>query len=254
LALVDQADDAASQSGAIVRLDACRAERCVPPAVGDQLFRRGRIRWARGRAAGAASESAAGRRRIAGQRAPAAEHDHHRHGALRVARRHERHLEFDGDRRVRRVVHVPDELPAEDRVTADRRFDRSLDLPRDVRDVLRHAAEHLPLEHLHDLRPALVPPHGRGCDLAAVLERQDVRKIRVGVCQRFVVVRVVGVLFVAAGPWPQGLDAQLVHHVLSVGRRCFLGSGARLGGRRGRRGIGWGASLRQEEDRGSDKE
>ena len=100
LALVDQADDALRQARAVVGLDAAGVERRVAPAVGDQLLGRRRIaarRWCDAGPPGPPPRP--GGRRIARQRAAAAEHDHHRHRALGVGRRDERHLDVDGDRR-----------------------------------------------------------------------------------------------------------------------------------------------------------
>ena len=82
LALVDEADDALRQPGAVVGLDAAGIEGRVAPAVGDQLLGRRRIA-AGGRRA--EREAARPHRPLAaapgagGCRDCAAEHDHHRH-------------------------------------------------------------------------------------------------------------------------------------------------------------------------------
>ena len=92
------------------------------------------------------------------------------------------------------------------------------------------------IELLDDLGPALLPPHGRARDLPAVLERQDFRKVWVRICQRLVVVGVVGRRFVAARPWTQRFDAELLHHVSVIG-------GGRGGGRIRRRTACLGGCL-----------
>ena len=50
--------------------------------------------------------------------------------------------------------------------------------PGDLGHVARNAAKHFAVELLEDLWATLLPPHVRGGDLAAVLQRQDFRKIR----------------------------------------------------------------------------
>ena len=95
-----------------------------------------------------------------------------------------------------------------------------LTTPRDLRHVLRHASEDFAVELLDNLRPPLLPPHGRGRDLAAVLQRQDFRQVRERIGHRLVVVGVVGRGLVAAGPWPQGRDTELLHHVPVIGGGC----------------------------------
>ena len=92
--------------------------------------------------------------------------------------------------------------------------------PCDLRHVLRHAPEDFAVELLDNLRPSLLPPDRRARHLAAVLQRQDFRKVRVRVRERLVVVGVIGRGFVAARPWPQGGDAELLLHVLVIGGGC----------------------------------
>ena len=96
--------------------------------------------------------------------------------------------------------------------------------PGDRRHVLRHAPEDFAVELLDNLRPSLLPPDRRARHLAAVLQRQDFRKVRVRVRERLVVVGVIGRRFVAARPWPEGGDAELLLHVLVIGS-----SGGRVG-------------------------
>ena len=103
LALVDEADDARGQPGAVVGLDAAGADRRVAPAVGDELLGRGRIGRRRRVAAVRHGPGRSRARPAAACRAPAAsrtaaEHHHHRHRLRRAGRRHERHLDVDVDR------------------------------------------------------------------------------------------------------------------------------------------------------------
>ena len=71
-------------------------------------------------------------------------------------------------------------------------------------------------KHLDDFRTALVPPHLRGGYFGAVVQCERVREIRIWIGLRFVVVGVIRGVLVAAWTGTQGLDAQLIHHVLVV--------------------------------------
>ena len=195
-------------------------------------------------AGGGAEAAAAGRRRPARQEERAAEHDHHRHRRLHVGRRDEPHLDVDVDRRERRVVDVARQLLHDDRHAAERVVRRRRHLPRDLRHVLRHAAEHFAIEVLDDLRAALAsstsPPIVTFLPFFSV---STSGRSGYGIGGRLVVVGVVGRLLVAARARAQLRDAELLHHVLVV----FRGSprlrhrhaGRDLGGidRLGRRGL-----------------
>ena len=209
LALVDQADDPFRQAGAVVRLNARRADRRVAPASGDQLLRGRRI--------------ASGRRRLrvpgraASERA-AAEHHHHRHWPRRVRGSHERHLNVDVDRRIRGVVDVPDSClpmtgcaPAIIGVVATRSTSPSgrsaargrAPRARSPRRSRRGAASTTPSESSPSGRSsASAPPAGRETDSPS--PRRSWRD---------------WAPLVAARAGPQLRDAQLLHHVVVILRR-----------------------------------
>ena len=167
LAFVDQTDDALGQTGAVVRLDAAGIDGGEAPAVGDQLFGRGRV-GIRGAAADGAPRPGAPATRREYRRGEgdlrngaAAEHHHHRHRSLGVGGHDQRHLNIDLDIGIGGIVHVPDELLADHRMLADLRFGRLRHFPGHLRNVLGNAAQHLAIEVLDDLRAALIPPHRR---------------------------------------------------------------------------------------------
>ncbi len=193
MALVDQTDDALGQASAIVRLDAGRVDRGVPPAIRNELLGG---RWIRTRAESPRGRWEGARRR--GHAGASTEHHHHRHRLVRVGRRHEGHPDVDGDVRVCGVVDRADELAAHHRTSAHVEAFRAIDLPGHVGDVGRHAAKHLAIELLDNLRSALFPPDVRARDLLAVLEGQDVGQIRIRIREGFVVVGVVGCRLVPA--------------------------------------------------------
>ncbi len=114
---------------------------------------------------------------------------------------------------------MPEKLLADDRMRTHLCFRRLGDFPGHFRRVLRNAAQHFAVEVFDDLRPALIPPHGRRRDLLAVLQRKNVGQIRVRIRRGLIVVGMIRRVFVAAGAGAQGLDAELVHHVLMVLRR-----------------------------------
>ena len=117
---------------------------------------------------------------------------------------------------------MADELLADDGVSAKRALDGPRHRPRDLGHILRHTAEHFAIEILDDLLTTGLPHRGGG-DLLPVLQRQDVRQLRVGIGQRLVIVGVVRRLLVAARPRAQCRDAELLHHVLVIFlRRPFL--------------------------------
>ena len=113
---------------------------------------------------------------------------------------------------------MTDKLLPDDRDTADHRVGGQLHFPGDLRDILRHAPENFAVEVFHDLRAALLPPHIGGSDLLAVFQRQNFGEIRVGIGLRGIVVGHVrrSGSGAAAGARPEGLNAELVHHILMV--------------------------------------
>src|SRR5580704_8894526 len=102
------------------------------------------------------------------------------------------------------------------RENAGLRVDRTCGGPGYFRHVARDTAEHFALEIFDDLRPSLMPPLCGGHDLLAVLERQSVRQVREGIGLGLVVIGVVGRFLIAARTRAEGLDAELIHHVLMV--------------------------------------
>jgi hypothetical protein len=103
-----------------------------------------------------------------------------------------------GDIRVGGVVHRADELAAEHRASSHVEAFRAIDPPGHLGDVGRHAAEHLAIELLDNLRSALLPPDVRARDLLSVLEGQDVGQTRIRIREGFVVVGMVGCRLVPA--------------------------------------------------------
>ena len=88
--------------------------------------------------------------------------------------------------------------------------------PGDLGDVVRHEAIDIFREHVDDLGAALFPPHLRRRHLLAVVHRERVGNIGIGIGLRFVVVGVVRSIFVAAPTRAKRLDAELIHHVLVI--------------------------------------
>ncbi len=124
-----------------------------------------------------------------GAPAPAAfrtpsEHHHHGYWPGRVRRRHESHLDLDGEFRICGVVHGADQFLTHDRSAPDLKLLGPIHAPRDLWSRARHAAEHFPIEVLDDLRSPLFPPRVRAGDLLAVLERQRIGKLRVRIGDR----------------------------------------------------------------------
>ena len=125
--------------GAVVGLDAGGRDRRVAPAGGDQLLGRRRVG---SRAAGRrgpprpAGPPRRRRRPAPAAAANAAEHHHHRHRPRCRAGVTSVICDVDGDRRVRRVVHVADELPCRP-TSAHRSCSRALTRPRHLRHVPR---------------------------------------------------------------------------------------------------------------------
>ena len=238
VALVGEADDALGQTGAVVGLDAGGAERHVTPASGDELLGGGR--------SGGLLEAREPRQRLAGHVAPA-EHHQDRNRSFGIHGHDDRHLDVHRDRGVGGVVDVPDHPPGHDRLAADRRLHGLGHRPGDLRHAFGHAAVDLALEVEGDLRTPLLPPLLRGRDLAAVLQRQDVRPVRIRVGLGRIVVRRArlagGCTAVEAGPKLR--DAQSLHHLGVVFARELIQARAllgteqervRRGGRRGGRG------------------
>ena len=115
LALVDQADDAFGQTGAVVGLNAAGVDGGESPAIGDELLGAGGSAFGGGEPAGArrAPRGIPAREMQLGNGA-AAEHHHHRHGTLRVGGDHQRHLNIDLYVRVRRIVDMAEKLLSDD--------------------------------------------------------------------------------------------------------------------------------------------
>ena len=166
-------------------------------------------------------------------RPAAAEHHHHRYRTRRIGRRPERHLNINTDRRVRCVVHVPGQLSQDNRSQTGHRLYRFSDRPSDLGNILRNAADHLPLEVLDNFEAALAPPHFRGGDFFAILKFQDLRQIWEGIGLGFVVIGVIGSALVAVWPRPKRLYAELLHHILMI-----VGSGPIHGRLLAQRGAG----------------
>ena len=123
---------------------------------------------------------------------------------------------------------MADHAPADDGTSGDLGFHRLRDSPCHGRDALGHAADDFALEVFDDLRAPFGEPRRRARHAPAVRERQRIGEIRERIGERFVVVRVIGRLLVAARAWTKRPDAELFHHVpMVVGRRPFtiLGGG-----------------------------
>jgi hypothetical protein len=144
-------------------------------------------------------------------------------------------MNIDLDVRVRRIVDVAEELFADNGVVADFPVNSLDDFPSDFGGVLRDAPEDFAIEVFDDFGAALFGPlRGRG-DLFPVLQGEDVGQIGIGVGGGLVVVGVVGRGFGAAGAGAEGLDAELIHHVLVV-----IGGGPFTGIDIGNDGSGFG--------------
>lgn len=70
--------------------------------------------------------------------------------------------------------------------------------PFHLRCIPGNSSIDFPVEVLNDFRAALIPPHGSRCHLAAVLQDQRVRKVRIGIRFGFIVVRRVGSFAISA--------------------------------------------------------
>ena len=90
------------------------------------------------------------------------------------------------------------------------------DDPGHARHVGRHAAVHLALEALDDLRPADLPPLFGGSHLLALVRLEDLGQDGIGVGLALVVVGGEGAARIGVEAAADGLDAQLVEHVLVV--------------------------------------
>ena len=213
LAFVDQPNNSFGQACAIVRLNACGIDVRVAPAIGDELFR---CRWitagrSRGAGNGERQRRGPGSRKIA-----AAKHHHHGNRSSSIRRSHEKHLDVHADERVRRIIDMPNELLLDHRVRGDHSVFRIDYSPRHVWHILGDAANHLAFKIFDDFGSALRPPHLCTRNLLAVLQGEHVRKIGEGICFRFVVIRVIGRVFVSARARAERIDAELIHHVLMV--------------------------------------
>jgi hypothetical protein len=107
---------------------------------------------------------------------------------------------------------------------------RRRDLPLDLWRDLGHTTEYFALEVLDDFGAPTRPLLCRD-DFATVRQRQDVGQLRERIRLGLVVVRVIGILLVAARTRTQRRDAELLHHLRwssaavqffgsSVGRCC----------------------------------
>jgi hypothetical protein len=146
----------------------------------------------------------------------AAEQDHHGHGTFRISRCHQRHLDIDWNRRVCRVVHVSDQLLLYDGEHTCLRIGCPLHAPTHRRHMGRDATDYLALEVFDNLGASLVPPLFGCCDRLPVFQRERIRQISVRIGLRFLVIRVMGVLFISTWSRTKGFDTQLIHHVLMI--------------------------------------
>ena len=126
---------------------------------------------------------------------------------------------------------MADHPPGHDGLAADRRLHGLGHRPGDLRHVGGHAAVDLALEVLDDLRTPLLPPRLGGRDLAAVLQGQGVRPVRIGVGLGGIVV---GRVRLAGGALPFGpgrsfVMPELPHHVGVVLARELIQARALLG-------------------------
>src|SRR5262249_15132513 len=117
------------------------------------------------------------------------------------------------------MVSRTNQIFANDRTSAYVELLRVRNPPSDVRCIPRHTTEHLAIEVFHDFWTTLVPPHRGGRDELSVPEGQGVRKLWIGIRQRFVVVGMVERRLVCGGRWTEDLDPELLHHVRMVGSR-----------------------------------
>ncbi len=234
--MVDQADDAAGEAGAVVGLDAGRVEGGEAPAGGDQLLVGGGI--AAGRECGQGGEGVlflggdgvvggicvedllqrgialdeqglgggvdafeiGGRGLRRGGEFAAAEHHEEGDGVGGVGGDDDGHLDVDVDGGAGGVVDVADEFGREDGGEADAFLIGLHHRPGDLGGVRGDTAVDLAAEVFEDLGAALVPPHGRGGDGLAVAQAQRVGEIGVGVCLGLLVVGVVGAFSSPLGP------------------------------------------------------
>ena len=92
----------------------------------------------------------------------------------------------------------------------------SHDLPCDIRNVLRKTAVDLSFEIFNDLRSADFPPLLCILYFLAVLGRHQVRNHRVWISLAFVVIGCIWAALVSIESASDGLDSELVKHVLVV--------------------------------------
>ena len=260
LAFVDEADDTAGEADAVVGLRTLRIEHGEAPAGGDQLPRIGRVsvgihlgklKWdgAYGIPAGMLRDDLCERwilfdeerlerrvdarkifrRRLDGSGESAvAEHHQNRNGTFDVGGRDERHAEVDADQRIGGVVDVAGQFGRDDGMEANVFMFRGDDGPGDVGDIFGDDAVDVLVEIVDDLRATLLPPHVRSGDFLSIVECERIGQIGPGVGLRLVVICVVGSFRISAGAGAQGLDAELVHHILMV---LIGGEGDRRGSR-----------------------
>ncbi len=211
-AVVDQPDDPLRETRAVIGLNARGVEEGVAPTVRDQLLGRRRIA-ARGRSA-----SARERRRRPTRQSAAAKHHHYRGSAGAIIRRDQNQLNVYVDRWVGRVIDMSHQLPPDHRIPADLFADGLRDDPRHLRNILGNAPQHLTLKIFDDFGTALLPPHPGRRDFLPLFQRQRLRQLRKRIRQQLVIVGMIGDALVAARAGPQALDAELVHHVLTIFR------------------------------------
>src|SRR5690606_5087388 len=148
---VCQANNAAAQTGAVVRLDTGGIEPGKTPAGGDQLFGGGRVRWWSIRIRRWAETWL----RLVAYRllqVAATEQDHQRHRTLGIGGQHhtERDVHFDVWRCA--VVYPTDKLPALHRFAGQRALCCFPQVPYGLGHRGGYAPDHLPFKYLHNLR------------------------------------------------------------------------------------------------------
>ena len=129
---------------------------------------------------------------------------------------HDRHVNLYSDRGTRRVVDFPDQVLGDDGSKPNPLVIDGSDGPGDLGDVGRDEAVDILREHFNQLGAALVRPHLGSGDFFAVIHHQRIGDVGIGIGFRFIVVGVVGRVFVSAETGTQRLDAKLVHHVLVI--------------------------------------
>ena len=115
-------------------------------------------------------------------------HHQYWHGALDVGGHHQHHVDVYIDERVTAVVHMPDDLFGDDRSTPDKFFIRNFYRPGYRRDIIGQSAIQLSFYIAYNFFAPLIPPHLGSSDLLAIFCKQQLRKLRAGVGQGFIVI------------------------------------------------------------------